>query len=169
MVDSNAALPMWILTPKGQLTAVDDSTAWTPEFCYGYDSGDGCVKESSFPPCRTKNDNFNKLNGEFAPEMTRDDTDENSSLSISDCFAKCWNDCNCVGFNSKNKDGTGCVIWIGNNSFLVNLIQNSTWKHSKQKSKEHETDMDSHGCCHSSSFHLFGAFNVYQEKKTTKG
>ncbi|GKA80772.1 G-type lectin S-receptor-like serine/threonine-protein kinase, partial [Tanacetum coccineum] len=129
MVDSNTALHMWILTPKGQLKVVDDSTAWTPEFCYGYDSGDGCVKESSLPPCRTKNDNFIKQNGEFAPERTRNDTDENSSLSISDCFAKCWNDCNCVGFKNKNEDGTGCVIWIGNNSFLVNLIQNSTWKY----------------------------------------
>ncbi|GKC18377.1 putative transcription factor C2H2 family protein, partial [Tanacetum coccineum] len=35
--DSYTALPMWILTPEGQVTDGDKSTAWTPEFCYGYD------------------------------------------------------------------------------------------------------------------------------------
>ncbi|GJV97357.1 bulb-type lectin domain-containing protein [Tanacetum coccineum] len=35
---------------------------------------------------RTKYDNFNKRNGDFISEMTRNQTDENSSLSISDFF-----------------------------------------------------------------------------------
>ncbi|PWA80274.1 S-domain-1 29 [Artemisia annua] len=116
-------LTIWILKPEGQITDR------TPEFCFGYDSGDGCVKESSLPPCRTKNDKFNKLHGEFAPEMARNDTDENSSLSISDCFSKCWNNCSCVGFESNTNDGTGCVLWTGNLSFVVSPHQNSTSKY----------------------------------------
>ncbi|CAH1444077.1 unnamed protein product [Lactuca virosa] len=55
--------------------------------------------------------------------------DDNSSLSISDCFVKCWNDCTCVGFNSSNINGTGCVIWTGSNNFLVNPHDNSTLKY----------------------------------------
>ncbi|KAL4565168.1 hypothetical protein LXL04_029253 [Taraxacum kok-saghyz] len=123
-----AAFPMWILTPKGQITNIDNSTVWTPEFCYGYDSGNGCV-ESSLPKCRRESDNFSGKNGDFAHDKTVSAIDGNSSLSISDCFVKCWNDCNCVGFNSSTINGTGCVIWTGSNNFLVNPRDNSTLKY----------------------------------------
>ncbi|KAI3690211.1 hypothetical protein L2E82_48187 [Cichorium intybus] len=125
---SISAFPMWILTPNGQIRDVDNATLWTPEFCYGYDSGNGCV-DSSLPRCRRENDNFSKKNGDFAQDMTRSVVHENSSLSISDCFLKCWNDCNCVGFNSSTTNGTGCVIWTGSNKFLVNPRENSTSKY----------------------------------------
>nr|KAJ0198865.1 hypothetical protein LSAT_V11C600326140 [Lactuca sativa] len=123
--DNIAALPMWILTAKGQITDINNSTVWTPEFCYGYDSGNGCV-ESSLPKCRRESDSFSEKYGDFAQDMTRSAIDDNSSLSISDCFVKCWNDCTCVGFNSSNINGTGCVIWTGSNNFLVNPRDNST-------------------------------------------
>ncbi|GKD38419.1 G-type lectin S-receptor-like serine/threonine-protein kinase, partial [Tanacetum coccineum] len=124
-------LSMWILTPDGNITITDviDASDRTSEFCYGYDSGDGCVKELSFPQCRTNYDNFKKRNGDFTSEMTRNDTDKNSSLSISDCFSKCWNNCSCVGFESNTNDGTGCVLWTGNLSFVVSPYQSSTWKY----------------------------------------
>ncbi|CAI9285032.1 unnamed protein product [Lactuca saligna] len=127
--DSNiAALPMWILTPKGQIRDINSATAWSPEFCYGYDSGNGCIL-SSLPQCRTENDNFSKKNGDFAQDKTKSATDGNSSLSINDCFVKCWNDCNCVGFSSSTINGSGCVVWTGINSFLVNPHENSTSKY----------------------------------------
>ncbi|GKF36352.1 hypothetical protein Tco_0113110, partial [Tanacetum coccineum] len=48
------ALSMWILTPDGKITITNVmNSSRTSEFCYGYDSGDGCVKESSLPQCRT--------------------------------------------------------------------------------------------------------------------
>ncbi|KAJ9537847.1 hypothetical protein OSB04_030580 [Centaurea solstitialis] len=125
---SNVVLPMWILTPKGQITDGDNSTVWTPEFCYGHDSDNGCV-ESSLPSCRRDTDNFSVKNGEFDPNMARSVIDHNSSISISDCFVKCWNNCSCVGFNSSTTNGTGCVIWTGSNSFLVNPRDNSTSKY----------------------------------------
>ncbi|CAH1417935.1 unnamed protein product [Lactuca virosa] len=123
-----AALPMWILTAKGQVTDIDNSTVWTPEYCYGYDSGNGCV-ESSLPQCRRDSDKFSEMKGDFAHDLTRSVIDDNSSLSISDCFVKCWNDCTCVGFNSSSINGTGCVIWTGSNNFLVNTRDNSTLKY----------------------------------------
>ncbi|KAI7740435.1 hypothetical protein M8C21_002370 [Ambrosia artemisiifolia] len=109
--------PMWILTPEGRITDDDSSVFWTPEFCYGYNSSNGCV-ESSLPYCRRETDNFDEKYGEFDPGMTSA-TDSNSSLSISDCFNKCWNDCGCVGFKSHTIDGTGCDFWRGSNSYLV--------------------------------------------------
>ncbi|GKD25297.1 G-type lectin S-receptor-like serine/threonine-protein kinase, partial [Tanacetum coccineum] len=106
----------------------ENSTAWTPEFCYGYDSSDGCVKESSLPPCRREGDYFSEKNGEFDPAKSQSVTDNNSNISISDCFVKCWKDCSCVGFNSSNTNETGCVIWTGSNNFLANPRANSTLK-----------------------------------------
>ncbi|KAJ0936964.1 putative protein kinase RLK-Pelle-DLSV family [Helianthus annuus] len=126
--------PMWILTPEGRITDDDSFVLWTPEFCYGDDSSNGCV-ESSFPQCRNLTgvtDNFDEKNGEFDPR-TASATDSNSSLSISDCFAKCWNDCSCVGFKSHTIDGTGCDFWSGSksNSFLVYPIE--SWSNSRSK------------------------------------
>ncbi|KAJ0609065.1 putative protein kinase RLK-Pelle-DLSV family [Helianthus annuus] len=122
--------PLWILTPEGRITDNVDSIYWTPEFCYGDDSSNGC-EESSFPQCRNLTvvtDNFDEKNGEFDPR-TASATDSNSSLSISDCFAKCWNDCSCVGFKSHTIDGTGCDFWSGSNSFLVYPIESSGSKY----------------------------------------
>ncbi|KAK1430753.1 hypothetical protein QVD17_13725 [Tagetes erecta] len=146
-------LPMWILTPEGRITDDDSSAFWTPEFCYGYNLNDGCVEFMS-PQCRGFTDTFKEQNGEFDPGMTSA-SDGNSSLSISDCFMKCWNDCTCVGFQSHDfLNGTGCNFWTGSKSFLVyphelyssssgskyvisslNLIKFSTGKKSRRNMK----------------------------------
>ncbi|CAH1427266.1 unnamed protein product [Lactuca virosa] len=67
---STSVLPMWILTPKGQIRDINNATTWSPQFCYGYDSANGCV-ESILPQCRTENDNFIKKNGDFSQDMTK--------------------------------------------------------------------------------------------------
>ncbi|XP_023729325.1 G-type lectin S-receptor-like serine/threonine-protein kinase At1g67520 [Lactuca sativa] len=135
---STSVLPMWILTPNGQIRDINNATAWSPEFCYGYDSANGCVK-SILPQCRTENDNFSKKNGDFAQDMTEGVIDGNSSLSINDCFVMCWNDCNCVGFNSNTTNGTGCVIWTGINRFSVNPHDNSTSKYVISQNPDNRT------------------------------
>ncbi|XP_071733756.1 G-type lectin S-receptor-like serine/threonine-protein kinase At1g67520 [Rutidosis leptorrhynchoides] len=126
---TNSDLPMWILTPKGQIRDSDNSTVWTPEFCYGYNSNNGCVQQSNLPPCRREGDSFSEKNGDFDSVLTTSVTDDNSSLSIGDCFIKCWSNCSCVGFNSSTTNGTGCVIWTGSNNFLINPRDNSTLKY----------------------------------------
>ncbi|KAK9067851.1 hypothetical protein SSX86_011962 [Deinandra increscens subsp. villosa] len=115
--------PMWVLTPKGQITGYNLSEPWTPEFCYGYNSTNGCM-DSSSPPCWRQDDYFSYHNREFVPQLTKNITDSNSSISISDCFVKCLNDCSCVGFNSSNSDGTGCVIWSGSNDYFIDVGDN---------------------------------------------
>ncbi|XP_071733755.1 G-type lectin S-receptor-like serine/threonine-protein kinase At1g67520 [Rutidosis leptorrhynchoides] len=125
---TNSDLPMWILTPKGQIRDSDNSSVWTPEFCYGYDSSNGCLQQSTLPVCRREGDSFSEKNGDFDPVLTSV-TDDNSSLSISDCFIKCWSNCSCVGFNTSTTNGTGCVFWTGSNNFLINPRHNSTLKY----------------------------------------
>ncbi|PWA93515.1 Apple-like protein [Artemisia annua] len=82
----DAATPMWILTPEGQLNDV------------------------SVPQCRKESENFTKRNGYFDPGKTSTTLESNASQSISDCFVKCWNNCSCVGFDTNTYDGTGCVF-----------------------------------------------------------
>ncbi|PWA41930.1 S-receptor kinase-like protein 1 [Artemisia annua] len=69
---SNVGLTMWILIPKGQIRDSDNSTLWTPKFCYRYDSSDCCVKESTLPQCRREGDNFSEKNGEFNSSNTNE-------------------------------------------------------------------------------------------------
>ncbi|GKD29800.1 G-type lectin S-receptor-like serine/threonine-protein kinase [Tanacetum coccineum] len=122
-----AAIPMWILTPEGQLKD-RSSSFWTPEFCYGYNLGNGCV-ESSVPHCRRESDNFSKRNGYFDPGKISTTLESYASQSISDCFVKCWNNCSCVGFDSNTYDGTGCVFWTGSGRFFVDHLNSSNSKY----------------------------------------
>ncbi|KAI7748929.1 hypothetical protein M8C21_029618 [Ambrosia artemisiifolia] len=127
--DMADAFPMWILTPKGQLSNSNTSNEWTPDLCYGHNSSNGCLNPS-LPLCRREDDSFSHRKGEFTPQGTRNSTESNSGISISDCFVKCWNDCSCVGFNSSNTNGTGCVIWTGiRNNIFVDGGDNSTMKY----------------------------------------
>ncbi|PWA45690.1 bulb-type lectin domain-containing protein [Artemisia annua] len=120
-----SSFPMWILTPDGQIDGGDNDSQWVPKFCNEFQSHMGCV-ESSLPLCRRENEEFSYRNGDFAPHKTSNADDSNSSLSISDCFVKCWNDCSCVGFNSRT-NGIGCIFWRGRNSFSDDPRESSLW------------------------------------------
>ncbi|KVH91616.1 Apple-like protein [Cynara cardunculus var. scolymus] len=129
----NGGHPMWILTPQGQFVNGGDSYInWSPNFCYGYDSGNGCVAGSNLPQCRSENDRFDLRNGDFALDI-KNSYDFNSSLSISDCMVRCWNDCSCLGFITSNiNNGTGCAIWTGTkstDSFSINIQGTSLSKY----------------------------------------
>ncbi|KAI3690213.1 hypothetical protein L2E82_48189 [Cichorium intybus] len=127
----NGAKPMWILTPRGQVQDADNSQIWTPEFCYGYDSVNGCVADNNTIRCRSENDKFSGLNGDFSPGMTSSSYDDNSSRSISDCMVRCWNDCGCLGFTTSS-NGVGCITWTGTksvNNFSINPQGNSVLKY----------------------------------------
>ncbi|PWA36117.1 Apple-like protein [Artemisia annua] len=125
--DDNGPTPMWRLKANGQIEDVSNSALWTPEFCYGLESNMGCMEDSTLQQCRGEKNSFIHQYGSFDPHMTSSTTKGNSSLSISDCFVKCWNECECVGFNSSNTDGTGCTILKGSNSFSLDPRKNSTW------------------------------------------
>nr|GEV39804.1 G-type lectin S-receptor-like serine/threonine-protein kinase At1g67520 [Tanacetum cinerariifolium] len=124
--DGNVSFPMLTLTPEGQIISAY-SSLWVPMFCYGFASRTGCLEDSSVPRCRKENHIFSYRNGAFAPDKTRYATDSSLSLSISDCFAMCWNDCSCVGYNSSNTEGTGCIFWRGSNTFSDDPTESSAW------------------------------------------
>ncbi|XP_071730532.1 S-locus-specific glycoprotein S13-like isoform X1 [Rutidosis leptorrhynchoides] len=117
----NGVWPMWSLRPSGEIVDGDSSMIWSPEFCYGFDSGNGCVEGTNLPTCRGGDDKVSLLNGDFAP-MTSSSVDY-SPLSIGDCMERCWNDCGCLGFTTTSSNDTGCVTWTGTksvNNFSVN-------------------------------------------------
>nr|POE81629.1 hypothetical protein CFP56_51264 [Quercus suber] len=41
--------------------------------------------------------------------------DDNTTIGPADCRARCWNNCDCRGFNGD--EGTGCQYWTGNVKF----------------------------------------------------
>ncbi|XP_011092718.2 G-type lectin S-receptor-like serine/threonine-protein kinase CES101 [Sesamum indicum] len=101
---------------QGYIYDRDRPTIAKAGFCYGYDethANPGCELREQ-PKCRNDGQTFDFTSGEFrhvngtpAPAVY----DSNSSLSISDCREKCWNDCECVGYTSGNV--SGCVYWRG--------------------------------------------------------
>ncbi|KAA8525096.1 hypothetical protein F0562_007040 [Nyssa sinensis] len=78
-------LPMWILTPNGQILDAANSRSIGPaDFCYGYESDNGCAN-SLVPDCRGHNDRFEQRRGYFVGNSGIND---NSSLSLSDCMER---------------------------------------------------------------------------------
>ncbi|KAI3703559.1 hypothetical protein L1987_73716 [Smallanthus sonchifolius] len=127
----NGVKPMWILTANGRVLDGESNALWSPEICYGYDSGNGCVAGSNLPTCRSEDDQFFQRNGEFARDSTESLPLDNSILSFSDCMVRCWNDCSCLGFTTSS-NGTGCIRWTGAKSvdnFSVNSQGNSVSKY----------------------------------------
>ncbi|XP_016449873.1 G-type lectin S-receptor-like serine/threonine-protein kinase CES101 isoform X2 [Nicotiana tabacum] len=78
----------------------------------------GCVKQV-LPQCRTAKKYWFELRQVY---MFGDSfkIEENYTLSLSDCKAKCENDCSCVAYASvDSNDGTGCQIWGNSSSFVT--------------------------------------------------
>ncbi|GKB55862.1 G-type lectin S-receptor-like serine/threonine-protein kinase, partial [Tanacetum coccineum] len=164
--DGNVSFPMLILTPEGRIIS-SHSNLWVPEVCYGFVSHTGCLEDSSVPRCRKENQIFSYRYGTFASDKTRNATDGNWSLSISDCLAMCWNDCSCVGYNSSYTDGTGCIFWRGSNTFYGNNpTESSAWMFKNQN--QNRIDNDTHWFFHTSGFSSFGTFVVPEEERTKK-
>nr|GEZ19149.1 G-type lectin S-receptor-like serine/threonine-protein kinase CES101 [Tanacetum cinerariifolium] len=110
----------------------DSSFIWSPEFCYGYETDTGCVESSNLPRCRSDDDMFRQLNGDFIRGMSSISVDDNASLILSDCMVRCWNDCSCLGFTKGSSNGTGCITWTGNksvNNFTINVQGTSISKY----------------------------------------
>uniref|UniRef100_M1AJH2 Receptor protein kinase n=1 Tax=Solanum tuberosum TaxID=4113 RepID=M1AJH2_SOLTU len=96
------------------------------DFCYGYESEDGCFS-NQLPECRKDGDKFEQKSGDFihTSSITTEFYD-NASISIVDCMHKCWEHCSCVGFTTASSNGTGCRIWNGNGDFRV-YESGKTW------------------------------------------
>ncbi|KAH7843712.1 hypothetical protein Vadar_019862 [Vaccinium darrowii] len=118
----NGSLWMWVLMTDGTIEEGPINGSFLlgpgsalgfegPRFCYGYNLDDGCVN-SELPQCRSSGDKFVEKRAFFSSDIATMEYDENSSLTISDCVERCWNECNCVAFDL-GVNGTGCTTWIG--------------------------------------------------------
>ncbi|XP_058224537.1 G-type lectin S-receptor-like serine/threonine-protein kinase CES101 isoform X1 [Rhododendron vialii] len=134
----NGRLWMWELTPMGNLRDGANSREYGPDgFCYGYESVLSYCVTSEFPRCRSSNDKFEEKRVNFLPTIATSEYEENTSLSLSDCMERCWNNCSCVAFTVLNSNGTGCKTWTGrleystddpNDSKIYVLVQGSSSK-----------------------------------------
>nr|GFA52366.1 apple-like protein [Tanacetum cinerariifolium] len=87
------------------------------------ESKSGCMKDSTnLRKCKKGNYTISHDYVSFDPRTTNSTTDSNASLGMSDCFIKCWNECNCVGFNSSNFNQTGCTMFFGSNSLSHSVV-----------------------------------------------
>ncbi|KAL6198852.1 hypothetical protein ACLB2K_028640 [Fragaria x ananassa] len=118
------AISEWLLTTIGRLKDFDGSLDIAKaDDCYGYNTEEGCQIWDQPTKCGRFGDIFEQENGYFNPadssgSPTTSTTDPNTSLSISDCKAACWADCNCRGFIFLYANQTGCRYWIGNLKFV---------------------------------------------------
>ncbi|KAG2716719.1 hypothetical protein I3760_03G141100 [Carya illinoinensis] len=103
-------IPRWILTSGGGLMDFLDSPFVSNGLCFDDSSAQGCVPRSS-PICRTSSKTFQKRKGYFVSSSPR--SDENSSISVFDCWDRCWNDCSCDGFCTLQDTDTGCRFFGG--------------------------------------------------------
>ncbi|KAL4598160.1 hypothetical protein ACB092_11G039800 [Castanea dentata] len=105
----------WLLTTTGQLTVLKGQDIARADNCYGYNTNGGCQRWKQ-PVCRNHGDIFDLRTGYLvAGDFS---ANYNSSLSISDCKAICWNNCGCVAFTSWFPNDTGCRFWTGKWDFL---------------------------------------------------
>ncbi|KAH0646769.1 hypothetical protein KY284_034653 [Solanum tuberosum] len=102
------------------------------EFCYGYESHDGCVS-NQLPECRKDGDKFEQKSGHFI-DRSNSNSYDNASTSLGDCMKRCWEHCSCVGFTTTS-NGTGCIIWNGNGEFQVDESGNTVKKYVLVSSK----------------------------------
>ncbi|KAF5480910.1 hypothetical protein F2P56_001614 [Juglans regia] len=100
----------WILTSGGALMDFLDSPFVSFGLCFSDSSAPGCVQRSS-PICRNSSKTFQKRKGYFVSSSPR--LDENSSISVYDCWDRCWNDCSCDGFCTLQDIETGCRFFGG--------------------------------------------------------
>nr|ABG29323.1 Receptor protein kinase, putative [Solanum bulbocastanum] len=103
------------------------------EFCYGYESQDGCVS-NQLPECRKDGDKFEQKSGDFIDRSKNSNSYDNASTSLGDCMKRCWEHCSCVGFTTTS-NGTGCIIWNGNGEFQVDESGNTVKKYVLVSSK----------------------------------
>ncbi|KAJ6297870.1 hypothetical protein OIU76_019058 [Salix suchowensis] len=105
---------MWQMKYDGNILDNVTSLTYGGTSCKGNNADAGCEKWSE-PSCRSSRNSFELRRGSFVNTVPTK-SDDNSSLSISDCKDICWNDCSCSGVTTRGNNGnnTGCTFFYGN-------------------------------------------------------
>jgi hypothetical protein len=129
----------WVLDSNGQLTDYLNPIYVRSGMCFGYSSERGCVEQNA-PTCRDINHKFDKRAGTFLSPRP-DHLDVNFSISIGDCWAQCWSDCSCVGFDAISNNGTGCGFYTSGfveaDDFPLLYVLIETSKHPHPQTRSH--------------------------------
>lgn len=128
-INRNQNYSMWVLNPGGTFAdgVYSTSRIFTPLFCYGYQTEDGCVNQTP-PKCRSRSQKFELRSAYFTVGPNK--VEENQSLSIGDCMAMCWSDCGCKGFNHYPSSlGETCDIWSGDMKYQQDVSGNAVKKY----------------------------------------
>ncbi|KAJ6313991.1 hypothetical protein OIU78_017610 [Salix suchowensis] len=104
---------MWRMTYDGHIVDLLTNQGYAATSCKGNNTNAGCEKWSG-PDCRSNMNSFELRSGYFGPTVPVK-SDDNSSLSISDCMDICWKNCPCSGVTTKgnNDNNTGCTFYYG--------------------------------------------------------
>ncbi|XP_073129002.1 G-type lectin S-receptor-like serine/threonine-protein kinase CES101 [Henckelia pumila] len=112
----------WKLDSQGNIYDNDRVDVARVDLCYGYNTrgvGDevylGCQLWEQ-PKCRNRHQMFDYTYGRFQFDAYSDSYDNTSDLTLSDCRANCWNDCECISYKDEN---TGYSYWRGENAELL--------------------------------------------------
>ncbi|KAM5586786.1 G-type lectin S-receptor-like serine/threonine-protein kinase [Rosa sericea] len=110
--------PQWVLNIFGRLLDLNGNVIAPTDQCYGFNTDGGCQRRD-YPSCRHIGDTFVEKNGFFTSLTSNMTTkhDSNTSLTLSDCKAACWENCDCLGFMILFENQTGCKFWVGNWTF----------------------------------------------------
>ncbi|KAA8521215.1 hypothetical protein F0562_011878 [Nyssa sinensis] len=145
----------WVLDYQGRINDREGrSNIVAVDQCYGYntksmpDVHGGCELWEQ-PNCgnrRNSSPKFEIRAGIFNFSTTSSfNVDKN--LGVSDCRAHCWNDCDCIGFQSYDSiEESGCIYWIGGE-----FIQRST------RDSPQRYVLISESALHDISFHINGS------------
>ncbi|KAL8209961.1 hypothetical protein R6Q57_006693 [Mikania cordata] len=117
----SSCTPMWILNVNGQVEDGETDSLFfgSSDFCYGNHQDDGCLA-ANLRFCRNGDDKFTLLNGDYTRGSRVFTPDNDSSVGFSDCMIRCWNDCDCVAFNT-SENGVGCNIWTGSKDLKFSI------------------------------------------------
>ncbi|KAD6453715.1 hypothetical protein E3N88_08421 [Mikania micrantha] len=123
----SSCTPMWILNVNGQVEdgETDGLFIGSSDFCYGNHQDDGCLA-ANMRFCRDGDDKFTLLNGDYTWGTHVFTPDNDSSVGFSDCMIRCWDDCDCVAFNT-SENGVGCNIWLGSKDLKFSIYPKSIY------------------------------------------
>lgn len=132
-VKDNIIISRWELNSWGQIfqfTLALDGTSWlntTISPCQlnvTYPNAI-CIKQNA-SECRNGSDVFVPTRG-YYKEPKLQYSESNSSLALSDCHIRCWNNCSCIAYRSHFSNGTGCEFWSKGANFTQNKNFNAVY------------------------------------------
>ncbi|CAB4288485.1 unnamed protein product [Prunus armeniaca] len=133
-VKNNSTLSRWELNTWGQLLQsilAPNGTTWettvtSPCKFNPYYPDAVCIEQKP-SECRNGSELLVPTRG-YLNDAQFTHQDNNTNLDLSDCYATCWSDCTCIGYQNIHTNGSGCQFFkkgahfVQNDYFGVNYL-----------------------------------------------